>query len=67
MRPKLWLPAKILQGVGMIVVLVGVILSMRLGFQDEGMESMTYEMEGLIFGGAFFAVGWLLERWSGGR
>ncbi|MEM7311475.1 MAG: hypothetical protein AAF682_32740 [Planctomycetota bacterium] len=67
MHKRIWLLAKLLQGLGMILVLVGVILSMRLGFQDQALESMQYEMNGLLGGGGLFLVGWLLERWSGGR
>ena len=67
MRSKLWVVAKVLEGVGMVLVLVGVVLSINLGFRDEALESMRYEMQGLIFGGGLFALGWVLERLSGGR
>ncbi|MCZ6596127.1 MAG: hypothetical protein O7B99_00650 [Planctomycetota bacterium] len=67
LRSRLWVLAKILEGVGMVLVLAGVIISMRLGFEDEGLESMAFEMKGLLAGGALFLLGWLLERWSGTR
>ncbi len=35
-RRALWWVAKALEGVGMIVVLVGVFISMNLGFEDQG-------------------------------
>lgn len=63
----LWWLAKILQGTGMILVLVGVLISMRLGFQDEGLKSMAYEMRGLLWGGGLFLVGYFIERRIGAR
>lgn len=67
MRSKLWMVGKVLEAVGLILVLVGVVMSMNLGFRDEALESMRYEMQGLIFGGGLFVLGWVLERLSGGR
>lgn len=58
----LWLLAKGLEGLGMIVVLVGLVISMRLGFQEEGLKSMKYESYALAGGGAIFLAGMLLER-----
>jgi len=63
----LWLLAKGLEGLGMIVVLVGLVISMRLGFQDEGLKSMKYESWALLGGGAIFLTGMLLERRIGAR
>jgi len=63
----LWLLAKGLEGLGMVVVLVGLVLSVRLGFQDEGLKSMQYESYALVGGGAIFLVGMLLERRIGAR
>jgi hypothetical protein len=63
----LWLVAKGLEGLGMVVVLVGVVLSIQLGFQDEGLESMRYEGMSLLGGGALFVAGWMLERRIGAR
>lgn len=63
----LWLLAKGLEGLGMVVVLVGLVLSVRLGFQDEGLKSMQYESYALVGGGAIFLVGMLLERRLGAR
>ena len=64
LRSRLWVLGKILEGVGLVLVLAGVIVSMRLGFEDEGLESMAFEMKGLLAGGALFLLGWLLERSS---
>ena len=66
-RRHLWWIAKILQGVGMVVVLVGVFMSISLGFEDEGLSSMQAEMQGLLLGGGLFVVGYLIERRIGGR
>ena len=63
----LWVLAKGLEGLGLVVVLVGVVLSIQLGFQDEGLQSMKYESYALVGGGAVFLVGWLLERRIGTR
>ncbi len=65
--PWVWYLAKGLEGVGMVVVLVGLVFSMQLGFQDEGLESMRYEGLALAWGGGIFVVGWLLERAIGAR
>jgi hypothetical protein len=59
--------AKALQGLGLVLVLVGLMLSIRLGWGEDGLESMRMEMLGLIGGGLVFALGWLLEARIGGR
>lgn len=59
--------AKVLEGAGLIVILVGVYLSVNLGFQDKGLESMNIEFRGLAVGAALFACGVLLERSVGAR
>jgi len=61
-RNWIWTVAKVLQGLGLVLVLVGLVLSVQLGMQDEGMESMRFELYGLVGGGLMFAVGVLLER-----
>ena len=66
-REHLWWLAKILEGVGMLIVLVGVFWSMSLGLEDEGLASMAMEMKGLALGGGLFLLGWLLERKLGAR
>ncbi len=66
-RGGLWWLAKALEGVGMLVVLVGVFMSMSLGFEDQGLSSMAAEMKGLIWGGGLFLAGWLLEKRLGTR
>ena len=69
LEPKraLWWLAKGLEGVGMLLVLVGVFMSISLGFEDEGLASMKMEMQGLMVGGGMFFVGWLIERGIGAR
>ncbi len=66
-RPWIWTLAKTLEGVGLVLVLVGLVLSMRYGFRDQGTESMWYELYGLLGGGGLFLLGWLLERSQGTR
>ena len=66
-RSNLWWLAKILEGVGMLIVLVGVFISMSLGMEDEGLASMRAEMHGLLWGGGLFLTGYLLERRLGSR
>ncbi|MCB9913575.1 MAG: hypothetical protein H6828_00330 [Planctomycetes bacterium] len=62
-----WKFGKLLEGIGLLVVLVGVVLSIQLGFEEEGLASMAQEFYGLAVGGALFGAGWLLERWAGAR
>jgi hypothetical protein len=62
-----WILAKLLEGAGLVVILVGVLFSMGLGFQDRGLESMQIEFRGLAIGAALFAAGWLVERTLGSR
>ncbi|NOT29651.1 MAG: hypothetical protein HOP15_04280 [Planctomycetes bacterium] len=64
---SLWLLAKVLEGLGMVVVLVGLVLSIQLGFQDDGLKSMKYESYALGAGGAIFLLGMLIERRIGAR
>ncbi|NUP95423.1 MAG: hypothetical protein HUU28_04590 [Planctomycetaceae bacterium] len=66
-RRGLYWFAKTLEGVGMIVVLVGVFVSMTEGFEGRGLESMAYEFQGLMIGGGLFLVGVLIERKLGTR
>ena len=66
-RGALWKLAKGLEGLGLVVILVGVFMSISLGFQDRGLDSMGLEFQGLALGGVLFAIGWLLERRLGAR
>ena len=66
-RDFMWSLAKGLEGVGMIVVLGGLVLSITAGMHDEGMKSMRGEAYGLAIGGGLFFVGWLMERKLGAR
>ncbi len=63
----IWSLAKGLEGLGLVVVLVGVVWSMNAGFNEEGLESMKIESYALLFGGVMFLIGWLLERALGAR
>ena len=65
--PFLFYLAKGLEGLGLVVVLVGVLLSMKLGMGEQGLESMKAETYGLAIGMALFVCGWLLERSQGTR
>ena len=66
-RRFLWYVAKALEGIGLIAVLVGVLMSISLGMGEEGLESMKAESYGLAIGGLLFLLGWLLERSLGAR
>jgi hypothetical protein len=63
----LWLLAKGLEGLGMVIVLTGLVASIALGFEDEGLKSMKYEGYALAVGGGIFVAGFLLERRMGAR
>jgi hypothetical protein len=66
-RHQLWMLAKGLEGVGMVVVLVGLVLSVELGFRDEGMTSQYAELIALLVGMLLFGIGFLIERLTGTR
>lgn len=66
-RSGLWWLAKVLEGVGMLIVLAGVFMSISLGLEDDGLSSMAAEMKGLMWGGGLFLAGWFLERRLGTR
>ncbi len=66
--PWVYYLAKGLEGLGLVVVLVGVLMSIQLGIgEEEGLESMKAESYGLAIGGGLFLLGWLLERAIGSR
>lgn len=62
MGGRLYLLGKALEVLGLVLVLVGVLLSMRLGFGEQSLASMEFEMKGLLAGGGLFLLGWLIER-----
>ena len=64
---KIWMFAKLLEALGLLVILAGLFLSVRLGLGEEGLASMGAEFQGLALGGGLFLAGWLLERRSGLR
>lgn len=57
-----WRLGRILQGVGLLVILVGVLMSVDAGMSDESLESQRIELMGLTIGGAMFLAGWVLTR-----
>ena len=65
--PWVWSMGKALEFIGLIVVLTGLLMSMRLGFGEEGLKSMATEFRGLMVGGLLFLLGYLLERAAGRR
>lgn len=66
-RRGLWYLAKVLEGLGLVVILVGVLTSIHLGLGEQGLKSMAIEFRALGLGGALFVVGWLIERAVGAR
>jgi len=66
-KALLWKLAKALEGLGLVVILVGVLWSIKLGFRDLGLESMGLEFQALGVGGALFVIGWMIERKLGAR
>lgn len=66
-RDLMWKIAKGLEALGLVVILVGVSMSIHLGFQDEGLASMKQEFQGLMLGGGLFLAGYMLERFAGTR
>lgn len=66
-KQQLWMLAKALEGLGMVIVLIGLVLSVELGFQDEGMTSQYAELIALLVGMVLFGIGFLIERITGTR
>ena len=66
-RSGWWWLSKVLEGVGLLVILVGVSLSITLGLEEESLESMAIEMKGLALGAVLFLAGILIERRIGSR
>jgi len=61
-KPNLWIVGKVLEGIGMVVVLVGLVMAITLGLDEEGLKSMSVELGALGIGGGIFFLGYLLER-----
>lgn len=59
--------AKFLEGLGLLIILAGVMMSVQLGMNDDTMKSMTSELYGLGIGATMFAAGFLIERSLGAR
>lgn len=57
---------RVLQALGMGIVLVGIVESIFVGFaESESLRSMSLEVTYLAIGGAVFAIGLLLARVAG--
>lgn len=66
-RQSIWYFAKILEAIGMVIVLVGLLMSISYGMEEQGLKSMVYETKALGIGGALFIVGWFIENRLGTR
>lgn len=66
-KNHVWVIAKVFEGLGMVLVLIGLVLSIELGTRDESMESQWAELSGLLIGLLLFGVGFVLERFAGTR
>lgn len=62
-----WWLAKVLEGAGLLVVLIGLFISISEGLEDQGLKSMATEFQGLALGGGLFALGVVIERSIGSR
>lgn len=66
-KATIWRFAKFLELAGMCIVLAGLVMSISLGMDEEGLKSMAYSGYGLIYGGLIFMAGYFLERGMGAR
>lgn len=57
-----WQIGKVLQFLGLIIVLGGVFLSVEAGMHDQSMKSQRVEVVGLLVGGGLFLGGWAIVR-----
>ncbi len=57
-----WRLGRILQSIGLIVILVGVLMSVDAGMGDESLKSQRIELMGLMVGGGMFLAGWVLTK-----
>ena len=62
MSAFVWRLGRILQSVGLIVILVGVMMSVDAGMSDESLKSQRIELMGLMIGGGLFLAGWVLTK-----
>lgn len=60
----LWKFGKALEGLGLVVVLAGVLVSIDLGLREESLKSMGIEFQSLGVGMGLFLSGYLIERWA---
>lgn len=61
-----WQLGRLMQATGLIVVLVGVLMSVDAGMRDQSLESQRMELMGLLLGGGLFIAGWVVTRSTGG-
>jgi len=61
-----WKLGRAMQGIGLIVVLGGVLMSVDAGMRDEGLKSQRAELMGLALGGGLFLAGWVVTNATGG-
>ena len=66
-KQHLWMLAKSLEALGLIIVLIGLVLSVELGFRDEGMTSQYAELIALLVGFVLWGIGFVIERVAGTR
>ena len=59
--------AKALEGIGLIVILVGLLISLGQGLGGAGLEAMRAETLGLGLGILLFVCGYVVERTLGTR
>ena len=59
--------AKALEGIGLIVILVGLLISLDQGLGGAGLEAMRAETLGLGLGILLFVCGYVVERTLGTR
>ncbi len=61
-----WQIGRLMQGIGLVVVLAGVLMSVDAGMQDESLKSQRMELMGLLLGGGLFIAGWVVTRTTSG-
>ncbi len=67
MSRSLGLVGKGLQALGLLIILVGLLVSIGLGSMEQGLHSMWVELQALGGGVLLFAIGTLLLRHAGPR
>lgn len=65
MARALGLIGKGLQALGLLIVLVGLVVSIGLGSMEQGLHAMWVELQALFGGALLFAIGTFLQRRAG--